>query len=649
MLELMSPPDRRVLAQLWGVADADAAALAAALTDPQAVQRQLERLSAAERAALDRVLQEGGAIPVAILQREYGPVREPGSFEHPRAYLQALQRPATPTERLYAMGLLVRGHGERGTLYRVPNDLLPLLPEPPPRDRTLRVRALDTPPRALPTTQSAEELLLAVLVPAYAGEITALEDGAPNKAGLLRLARRLRPVRQDGTPFGRQVQDMRGLKRESDWPALAWVRSVAAEAGLLRRAGDGLLRPTAQAIAWLGAPLAERMRTLLEASIAAPLDELTLLAGLRWRGGAPYTLARSPARRALLTLLGTLPAGVWLPLDAITAEVRRVEPDFLRRDGRYDTWLLYDGDRLVSGWEDWLKVEGRLLRETIGGPLHWLGLFEMAEGGASARLTPLGAHLLSRAAAPPEPPAMPLVVQGTYEVLAPPGVSSYARFQLARFAERLEGEGAVERYRLTRGALLAALERGATAEDVIAFLEKHASAALPPAVLYSLREWGGKAEQVRVSHAVLLSADDPVIMAQLKAGKFGETGGVEPLGPALLRLPEGEVDALVARLRAADIGVRDERVDLQLPIGERDLRAVVEAAAVYGRVCAELGWESEVTPAMLQRLLRLVPRRVADAALAAAERAAKELHGNDSIREGREPAKAGADARHTKE
>jgi Helicase conserved C-terminal domain len=226
-------------------------------------------------------------------------------------------------------------------------------------------------------------------------------------------------------------------------------------------------------------------------------------------------------------------------------------------------------------------------------------------------------------------------VQSTYEVLAPPGVSSYARFQLARFAERLEGEGAVERYRLTRGALLAAIERGATAEDVIAFLERHAharpgsaegaSAALPPAVLYSLREWGGKAEQVRVSHAVLLGTDDPVIMAQLKAGKFGEAGGVEQLGPGLLRLPEGEADALVSRLRAADIGVRDERVDLQLPIGERDLCAVVEAAAVYARMCAELGWESEVTPAMLQRLLRLVPRRVADAALAAAERAAAEI------------------------
>jgi len=624
LLELMSPPDRRVMAQLWGVPAADAATLAAAMTDPPAVERQLERLSASERAALDRVLQEGGALPVAILQREYGPVREPGTFEHPRAYLQALQRPATPTERLYAMGLLVRGHDERGTLYRVPNDLVPLLPEPPPRQRTLRVQALDAPQQAMPGAQTAEEVLLAVLVLAYAGEITALQDGAPNKASLVRLGKRL----------GRRADDLRALRRESEWPIAAWTRSVAVEAGLLRRGSDGLLRPTTQALAWLAAPLAERVHTLLEASVTAPLDELTLLARLRWRGGVPYTLERPPARRTLLALLGTLPHGAWLSLDAVAGEVRRVEPDFLRRDGRFDSWLLYDGDRLVSSWDDWLEVEGRLVRETIRGPLHWLGLFEVDEAGAVARLTPLGAHVLSGAAAPPEPPAVPLVVQSTYEVLVPPGVSSYARFQLARFAERLAGDGAVERYRLTRRALLAALERGANAGDVIGFLEKHASAALPPAVLYSLREWSGKAEQVVVSHAVLLNADDPVIMAQLAAGKFGRLGHAEVLGPSLLRLPDGEADAVVARLREADIGVRDERVDPQLPLGEHDLRAVVAAAAVYARVCSELGWESEVSPSMLQRLLRLVPQRAAAAALAAAERVATALaQRNDTIRE----------------
>lgn len=626
LLELISPTDRRVMAQLWGAPGAlEAAALAAVMTDAQAVERQLGRLSAAERAALDRVLQGGGALPAAILQREYGPLREPAKFEHPRAYLQALQSPATPSERLYAMGLLVRGHDERGALFRVPNDLVSLLPEPPPRELELRVPPAAGPPQVLPGERVAEELLLTLEMLAYAGELTALEDGAPNKAGLVRLGKRLRPAWQGSTPYGERAEDLRSLKREADWPALAWTRSVAAEAGLLRRGGDGLLRPTPQALAWLSAPRAERVRTLLEAYVSAPLDELVLLAGLRWRGGAPYTIARAPARRTLLSLLGTLPAGEWLPLDAIAAEIRRVEPDFLRRDGRYDTWLLYDGERLVSSWEDWLAVEGRLVRETIRGPLHWLALFELDQAGELARLTPLGAHVLSGAAVPAEPPAVPLVVQGTYEVLVPPGVSSYARFQLARFAEYVPGDGAVERYRLTRRALLAALERGAGAGDVIAFLEKHASAVLPPAVVYTLREWGGKAEQVRVAHAVLLDSDDPVIMAQLAAGKFGDLGNAEQLGPALLRLTDGQADALVARLRAADVGVRDERIDVQLPIGERDLRAVVAAAAVYNRLCAELGWESEVSPAMLQRLLQLVPQRAADAALQAAERVAMEL------------------------
>lgn len=622
LLELLSPTDRRVLAQLWAAPTPEPAVLLALMTDAERMAAQWARLSEREQAALTRLLADRGAVPVGVLQREFGGVREPGGFEHPRAYLQALSSPATPTERLYNMGLIFKAHDQRGAIYRIPNDLLPVLRavlgDVPPRDRRLRVPpASDTVEIAAPAP-SAEELVTLLLTLAYHGELRALDDGALNKASLVTLARQL-----PDSP------EMRGLRREADWPLVTFVRAAAVGADLLRRSGDGELRPTARALDWLKAPQRERVLALLDGWCASALDDLTLLCGLRWQGGAPYTLNRTAARRGLLSLLGTLPGAIWLDVDAIIGAVYQVEPDFQRRDGRYDTWLLYTNrDQLVGGWEHWHAVEGALIRAVLCGPLCWLGLAECSSGGR-VRITPLGAHLLADpevqpVPAPPEPAATPLIVQGTFEVLCPPGASCYARFQLSRVAE-LHQSGTVSVYRLTRAALLAATERGIDADDVIAFLADASAGPLPPAVAYTLRDWGGQAAQVRLEHAVLLHAADPVVMARLRAGRSIALGDAEQLTPTVARVPDGAADELAERLRRAGFGLRDERVDPALPIDERELRALVTAACVSVRICAELALPSDISPTMLQRLLKLVPPRQAEQAQRVAEDVAQRL------------------------
>jgi hypothetical protein len=608
LLQMLSPVDRRVMAQLWKLSTADPAALEAAMTDPERVMAQWNALTEHERSALTRLLSEDGSLPVAVMQREWGAVREPGSFEHARAYLQALRGPATPTERLYSMGFLFRSHEQRGAIYRIPNDLRALLPAVPPRDRCLRVTP-SPPPFSIVSAApgSAENLIVALLTLAYNGEIKALDDGALNKPSLVKLARQLA-----------EQPDLRAIRREADWPLVAVLRTMALEAGLLRRASSGELRPTAAALDWLQAPQPQRVERLLNGWCGSALDDLTLLCGLRWKGGAPYTLNRNATRRGLNQLLATLPVGEWLSIAEISAAIRRVEPDFQRRDGRYDTWLLYDEqDRLVSTWEDWELVEGALIRAVIGGPLHWLGLFDCGSNAAKncefARMTPLGAHLLADAPAPPMPPDVPLIVQSTFEVICPPGASLYARFQLGRVAE-LQQSGAVAIYRLTRRALLAAAERGITAQEILRFLEEQSHGALPPSVAYTLLEWGGQTEQVRLQDAVLLQTADPVLLAQLRQQKALGLSEIEPLTPTLLRLPDGSASEIAEQLRRAGWGLRDERIDPQLPLDERDLKALVSAALVYTRICTELDLPCEIPPALLQRLCRLVPARWVESA-----------------------------------
>jgi hypothetical protein len=591
------------MAQLWNVPIPDPAALEAAMTDPQRVMDQWASLREPEQAALARVLSDGGSIPVAVMHREWGGIREPGGFEHPRAYMQALRGPAMPTERLYSMGLIFRSHDERGAIYRVPNDLRGLLPVIPPRDRHLEVMPTPAPFSITPgTPTSAENLIVALLTLAYTGDLKALEDGKLSKSSLVKLARLL-PA----------PPDLRAIRREADWPFVVLLRTMALEAGLLKQGGNSELRPTAHALEWLKAAQPERVRQLLNGWCTSTIDDLTVLCALRWKGGTPYTLNRTAARRGLLGLLRTLPPGEWVTLAAIIVAIHQVEPDFQRRDGRYDTWLLYDTQgHLVSGWEQWELVEGALIRQILCGPLHWLGLFDIGTdqpGDCMAvRMTQLGAYLLADEPAPPQVPEVPLIVQSTFEVLCPPGASLYARFQLGRVAE-LQQSNTLTIFRLTRRTVLDAAERGIAAQDVLRFLEAYSGGNVPPSVAYTLLEWGGQTEQVRLESAVLLQTADPIVMAQLRKDKTLGLSEVEPLAPTLLRVPDGAADLLAEQIRRAGWGLRDQRIDPQQPLDDRDLKALVSAAYAYTRICAELELPCAITPALLQRLGRLVPPR----------------------------------------
>ncbi|CAA9296209.1 MAG: hypothetical protein AVDCRST_MAG93-4278, partial [uncultured Chloroflexia bacterium] len=413
-LQMQGDADRRILAQSWDLPpNDDSAALAAALVEPERVHAQWERLNADERAALAQVLQDG-AVPVAIIERRWGPVREPTRFANPRAYLQALDSPATTTERLYMMGLLVRGQDERGPVYRVLNDFVALLPAPPPRERTLSIAGVSRPdvvhhgPLA-----EIERTILALLSLAYEGASQTLDDGALNAASVRKVAAKLTPG-----------SDRRNMRREADWPWAVFVRTLAVEAGLLRRGDDGQLHVAAGALQWLQRPQSARINVLFQAWMRSSFNELALWGELVWRS-PPLSLRLPESRRTLIDLLASLPPETWYTLDDTIAEIERVEPEFLRRDGRYDTWLVYDErEQLVSGLQHWWRIEGCFVQLVVVHILHWLGLVDLSGGEPCMfQWTSLGAHLLHNAPAPPERPAEPLVVQATFEIICPPGAS----------------------------------------------------------------------------------------------------------------------------------------------------------------------------------------------------------------------------------
>src|SRR5262249_19602517 len=438
------------------------------------------------------VQQHGGSIKAPVLEREFGGLRNHADYPNPRAYLLALEQPPTPAERLWMLGLLIATRDDpphasvsRVHEYMVPADLLPLLPPVPERERELHLS-----PAADPEQISAGELdflernLLILLSLGQDDLLEVIPSGGMNKASLARIAKQWDPK-----------DKFQGAWREEHWPYMQFVRRVGEGAGLLRVGADSKLRPTREALDWLKQPSLERARRLLEGWVASSWDELSSFAGIKVQRA--YFRDLPLAKRAILRLLGQVSAGTWIALDQFVAEVKRVEPDFARPDGRYDSWGLLSYTRQpLNGFEFWDQVEGRQLADIAGGTLRWLGLTDLGVQGEKAvsfRLNVRGAALIAGAAPPPEPSTEPLVVQPNFEVVAPASASPYARFQLGRIAERIgDAREPAGVYRLTKRSVQAALERGITFDDMLRFLNDQSEHEPPQNVLASLREWAGQ-------------------------------------------------------------------------------------------------------------------------------------------------------------
>jgi len=618
--------ERAMLARLWSLpADVSRSpeALANAMLDPAAVERLLASLSARERAALTLVQQRGGSVGLPVLEREFGGIRSYADYPNPRAYLLALEQPPTPTERLWTLALLIAERDDarsssRDNTYMIPADLLPLLPPVPERDRALHLSPAPDPEQVTEGESSfLERNLLILLSLGQDGLLEVIPTGGMNKASLARIAKQSNPK-----------DTFKGAWREEHWPYMQFVRRVGEGAGLLRVGADARLRPTREALDWLKLSSLERARKLLDGWVVSTWDELASFGGIKVQRA--YFRDLPLAKRAILRLIGRMPAGAWIAYDAFVAEVKRVEPDFARPDGRYDTWGLLSYTRQpINGFEFWDQVESRQLLDIAGGTLRWLGLTDVGVNGETAvsfRMNPLGAALIAGAAPPPETPVEPLVVQPNFDVVVPAYASPYARFQLGRIAERVGGDReSAEVYKLAKRSVQAALERGITFEDMLRFLNEQSGPEPPQNIVASLREWAGQHGQVSLRRGVLLESDDPALLEQIRRDKRVRMPKVESLTDTAWLIREGDAPELADRLRKAGFGLAGDGDSPQAPLREHDMTVLFAALEFYTRACAALGIEDDASDAMRQRVARLLPDRSLNRAYQTSHEALKRL------------------------
>ena len=335
-----------------------------------------------------------------------------------------------------------------------------------------------------------------------------------------------------------------------------------AQSGQLTReeAGHWLVNST-KARPWMQADRHQQIKELAQIwRDAANYRELWQLQDLQVdrRAGDMPSYDAAIARANVLELLEKrVPAGDWWLVEDFIELVKQEKPDFQRPN--YDRWYIQnEHGEYLSGFEYWDEVEGRVVELILTGPMHWLGLLDLAEH--TARLTTYGRAFLGLSEWPePSFRDVEIEVEADGAILVPRRVNQLTRFQLARFCEWSVADDPYQ-YRITRESLAAAQEKGISISQIRTFLLRVLASEALPAVLLPLFSNEGHRSKPELSlertHIIRVSATEMMdfIFETPALRRYLE----ERLGPrAAIVLPRKET-ALRQALRDEGIQIAEE-------------------------------------------------------------------------------------------
>lgn len=534
----------RIIAQLWGLeieggeVRQAAPGLAAALRDPELVAEVVEALPPEASAALKDLLKHQGRLPWKRFARRYGEVREmgPGRRDREKPY----QQPVSPAEVLWYRALVGRSFfdsaGGPEEFAYIPDDLVPLLPF---RER------------------SSTQPMGRAAVPAEYSHPSLAGDHILDHACTLLAALRLELPKDEFAPQGYFA--VGGTRPFGPFPlAPEPLKDLLAAAGLLDESGAP---EPEQTRLFLEAGRGEALAALARAWLDSPtFDELSLVPSLQLEGEWEHDPLR--ARRAVLRFLESVPEGKWWQLESFVQAVHKHEPDFQRPAGDYDSWYIRHAESgaYLRGFENWDAVDGALLRYLIAGPLHWLGLIELAgpdrDKGLTAFRTSRWWGDLIEGRAPPGIPEedRPILVRSDAHLSVPRLAPRAARYQVARFSRWDEPEADAYRYTLTPASLARARDAGLQVGHLLTLLGHYAQA-VPPSLVNALENWADKGAQAKVEELLVLRVGSPQILQELRASRAARFLG-DPLGPTAVIVKPGAWKKVLAAL--AEMGYLGE-------------------------------------------------------------------------------------------
>jgi len=506
----------RAAAAAWGLelqardARAALAVLPKLMLDARLAGEVLEALPETGRQALSELAEQEGRMLWAAFTRKYGEVRSMGAAKRDRERPDL--RPASPAELLWYRALIGRAFMQTGTEPQeyayIPDDLLELLP-------VFSSSAPPLPGRPATPGETAHAWLASDRVLDHA--CTFLAACRLGMANSELAGRRWQPA----PPVLEELLLAARLLDANRQPIPQAVRDFLSE-----QSGAALARLTA---AWLHSLV---------------FDELRQLPGLRFEG--EWENQPQQVRAQVLEWVARVPENTWWSLESFVAWVKEKFPDYQRPAGDYDSWFIMDeaSGQYLRGFGAWEAVDGRLLRYFICGPLHWLGMVDLAApqpgvAPAAFRLSAWAADLLNERI-----PKVDTLEEGKIKVSAEGQISAArtlnraARYQLARFCawggESADGYA----YWLTPAALERARAQGLKTGQLAALLTRLCSHAVAPALLQALERWESAGAQASLEPVLLLRVASAEILQALRASTAARHLG-EVLNPTCVLVKPG--------------------------------------------------------------------------------------------------------------
>ena len=514
----------KIVADFWGVdfAAPDARQglpwLAESLLVPALVLEVAEALPETTRNALDALQANGGWMPWSRFVRDYGGLREvgPGRRDREKPYL----KPISATEVLWYRGMIgrdfLRRDGELQECVYIPDDLLALLPpvHPPGSQPPGRAASSGEVKVITPTTDRVLDHCCTLLA--------ALRLGDPGRS----------PAMATWQPPADVVAELlRAVKliTAEEQPAAEDARSF-------------LEMPRGEALVWL-------VRGWRDSDEFNELRQIpSLVCEGAWRND-PRT-----AREQVLDWVNELPEGVWWNLNSFVTAIFERMPDFQRPAGDFDTWLVRDAvsDGSLSGIEHWPEVDGALIRYLITGPMHWLGLVDLASSvedqpAAAFRFSAWAADLLKgRSPAGLVEEEQPLKALSDGRILAGRFSSRLARYQVSRFGLWQAETEEVYTYQLTPQSLEEAAGQGLKVAHLETLMGKYGEP-LPPSLGQALHQWEKSGGQALIHPCVVLRVTEPKILQALRSTPAERFLG-DFLGPTAVIVHPGAAEKVRAAL-----------------------------------------------------------------------------------------------------
>jgi hypothetical protein len=443
----------------------------------------------AARKALQKLVSEKGRLPVPVFTRQFGEIRVMGAGKRDRE--RPDQNPTSPAEILWYAGFIGKAfmddHPSPQEFIYIPDDLLPFISVEELEDGLVFGKL------------AAQEIT---------GRVHPANDHILDEACTLLAALRM----------GLDPEKAPGFKAGIPTNILKVLLTAC---GLLDNQAMPIPEATRQ---FLEAPRGEALAYLFSNWLHSGLfNELLLLPNLNFEGEIHNDVIHT--RQNILRFLEHIPRGGWCDLAAFINDIHNREPDFQRPAGDYDSWFIRrkKDQAFLRGFASWNEVEGSLIRFFISGPLHWLGILDLASalgGGRATAFRPSAyAGQLFNGQPPREIPdaVKPMHVHSDGVITIPRECPRAIRYQIARASKWISVGPVDYRYQITPNSLEKAVSQGLKLSYLISILKRHHQGPLPPNILQALERWDQFGLQARVENVEMITFESEEILRALRS------------------------------------------------------------------------------------------------------------------------------------